>query len=78
MRHIDYNFQGMLDAISGIKECSADPKQKSKMGKYLRDLKEELNKFFKDSTCEEIIYTDNSICCRFSFFYKLVVIVFLS
>ena len=60
MRHIDYNFQGMLDAISGIKECSVDPKQKSKMGKYLRDLKEELNKFFKDSTCEEIIYTDNT------------------
>lgn len=48
---INYNFEDLLDACSDI--IISDGK------KGLEKLKKELNKFFKDSTCREVLFTNS-------------------
>lgn len=50
-KYIDYDFSNFERIMSLIKQ--------SRSGKYLNELKEELNKFFKDSTCNIVLYTEN-------------------
>lgn len=49
---ISYNFERFERIFSDL--------MKSKSPQNLRALKDELNKFFKDSKCEEVIYTNNN------------------
>jgi len=54
MERIHYNFDSFIEAFSNMKSrCTATPAD-------LRLIKSELNKFFKDSTCKEVLYTDNT------------------
>ena len=49
----NYDFTSFIDAFRSIKENGmATPSD-------LMDLKNELNKFFNDSTCKEVVYTTN-------------------
>lgn len=50
-KQISYNFDGLVNACNAIKSRQTPD--------TLNKLKNELNKFFKDSTCEEVIYTRN-------------------
>lgn len=52
MIHTNYDFGEMLDIMVAIKERPDNAK--------LNRLKNELNTFFKDSTCKEVIYTRNT------------------
>ena len=54
-----FDFGGMITAIGLIMEYEEERDQ-SKLSVGLIDLKNELNKFFKDSICKEIIYTNNT------------------
>lgn len=57
MRKINYDFSGILsvlDKYTGENALSAMSFQD------LRTIKDELNKFFKDSTCKEVLYTTNN------------------
>ena len=49
---ISYNFERFERIFSDL--------MKSKSPQNLRALKDELNRFFKDSKCEEVIYTNNN------------------
>ena len=53
MELIEYDFSVITDAINRMKEaCTASPVD-------LRDIKNGLNKFFTDSVCKEVLYTEN-------------------
>ena len=53
MEIIKYNFDFFIEAFNNMKKnCKASPED-------LAMIKNELNKFFADSTCKEILYTDN-------------------
>lgn len=52
MQRINYNFDDLVDAMSKVKQKPS--------GSNLNELKRELNKFYKDSTCKEILYTFNT------------------
>ena len=53
MEAMRYNFDSFIEAFSNMKKnCTATPAD-------LRMIKNELNKFFNDSTCKEVLYTDN-------------------
>lgn len=53
MERMRYNFDSFIDAFNNMKRnCVATPED-------LRTIKEELNKFFADSVCKEVLYTDN-------------------
>ena len=56
---IDYDFNGMGNAYEWIWEYYNDPNKKEALHEGLISLKNELNRFFKDSVCDEIIYTNN-------------------
>ena len=58
MDKIEYNFSGFIDAIDEIVKSSISP-DASKNTAALISLKNELNKFFKDSECKEVIMTCN-------------------
>lgn len=49
---INYDFTDFEDIMEAIKKSPTPSK--------MRELKEELNSFFKDSTCKEILYTNNT------------------
>lgn len=54
MNKVHYNFDSFLDAFDEMKRVgTATPKT-------LRVIKNELNKFFNDSECKEVLYTDNT------------------
>lgn len=54
MERIRYNFDSFVEAFSNMKsKCTATPEE-------LRMVKNELNKFFNDSSCKEVLYTDNT------------------
>lgn len=54
MKKINYNFDSFVDAFAEMKRIGgATPNT-------LRDIKKELNKFFNDSECKEVLYTDNT------------------
>lgn len=54
MDNINYDFSAFIEAFSKIKsKCSATPTE-------LGTLKNELNRFFKDSKCKEVLYTNNT------------------
>lgn len=54
MIYIDYDFSVFLDIFKRMKDkCGATPSD-------LNTLKNELNRFFKDSTCKEVMYTNNT------------------
>lgn len=50
---ISYDFGNLMEAIDKLKYCGSDKK-------VLCDIKNELNNFFKDFKCTEVIYTDNT------------------
>lgn len=53
MERMRYNFDSFIDAFNNMKRnCAATPED-------LRTIKNELNKFFGDSVCKEVLYTDN-------------------
>ena len=53
MERMRYNFDSFIDAFNRMmKNCAATPED-------LRTIKDELNKFFADSVCKEVLYTDN-------------------
>lgn len=53
MERMRYNFDSFIDAFNNMKrKCAATPED-------LRTIKDELNKFFADSICKEVLYTDN-------------------
>jgi hypothetical protein len=52
MKTINYDFSDLEQYIYNFKT--------SKSNSALRSIRDELNKFFKDSTCKDIIYTDNT------------------
>lgn len=53
-KNINYDFSEFLNTFSDmIQKHSATPAN-------LKVLKDELNKFFKDSTCKEVLYTNNT------------------
>ena len=52
MKRINYNFTGLESAMSEIKLRQTPD--------VLRSIKNELNKFFKDSVCKDVIYTKNT------------------
>ena len=56
----DFNFIGMREAFDGIQEYFDEPMRKDSLRNGLIDLKNELNRFFNDSKCTEVIYTDNT------------------
>lgn len=60
MKSINYNFSGMEECYSQLMSFSQDPKLYGKIGRVLKDLQRELNKFFKDSKCLEVLYTVNT------------------
>lgn len=51
MNTINYNFSNLEEVISRLKNNQSSDR--------LKNLKDELNKFFKDSQCRDIIYTKN-------------------
>ena len=54
MIYIDYDFSVFLDIFKRMKDkCGATPSD-------LNTLKNELNRFFKDSTCKEVMSTNNT------------------
>lgn len=54
MNYIDYDFSTFLEIFTKMKnKCGATPSD-------LNTLKNELNRFFKDSKCEEVMYTNNT------------------
>lgn len=52
MKTINYDFSNLELAVSRLKE--------NQSMSVLNDIKKELNKFFNDSRCEEIIFTNNT------------------
>ena len=52
MKRINYNFSGLESAMSEIKLRQTPD--------VLRRIKNELNRFFKDSICKDVIYTKNT------------------
>lgn len=52
MQRINYNFEDLENAMSKLKQNPS--------ANALKDIKTELNKFYKDSTCKEVIYTHNT------------------
>lgn len=52
MRTINYNFTGLVDACGDVIVSSGSSSS-------LFELKKEINRFFKDSKCVDIIYTNN-------------------
>lgn len=53
MEVINYDFSSFIDAFANMKKrCAATPED-------LNTIKLELNKLFNDSTCKEVLYTDN-------------------
>lgn len=56
----EFNFSDIHDAISLIHEYWVDPTKRESLHNGLITLKNELNRFFKDSNCLEVIYTDNT------------------
>lgn len=53
MERMRYNFDSFIDVFNNMKRsCAATPED-------LRIIKNELNKFFTDSICKEVLYTDN-------------------
>ena len=53
MERMRYNFDSFIDVFNNMKRsCAATPED-------LRTIKNELNKFFTDSICKEVLYTDN-------------------
>ena len=56
---IEYNFTELIEAFNGIKESyTAKPE-------HLRAIKAELNKFFSDAECKEVLYSNNTDCMFF-------------
>lgn len=54
MDNINYDFSAFIDVFNKIKTtCNATPTE-------LGTLKNELNRFFKDSKCKEVLYTNNT------------------
>lgn len=54
MERIHYNFDSFIEAFNNMKnKYTTTPAD-------LRSIKNELNKFFKDSTCKEVLYTNNT------------------
>lgn len=54
MERIHWNFDSFIDAFNNMKRsCTATPQD-------LKTIKDELNKFFPDSVCKEVLYTDNT------------------
>jgi hypothetical protein len=54
MNKMNYNFDSFIDAFAEMKRIGgATPST-------LRIIKKELNKFFNDSECKEVLYTDNT------------------
>ena len=54
MNKFNYDFSEFYEVFQNMKEnCTATPSG-------LRTLKNELNRFFKDSTCKEVLYTNNN------------------
>lgn len=52
MKYINYDFSGLEKSMSNIKIKQTPD--------VLRNIKNELNKFFKDSICEDVLYTKNT------------------
>ncbi len=52
MQTINYDFSNFEEIMSLFKQ--------NQSGKYLSQLKYELNKFYKDSECIDILYTNNT------------------
>ena len=57
--HNEFNFTDMINSIELILDYE-ESRDKSILSTGLVDLKTELNKFFNDSVCREVIYTDNT------------------
>ena len=54
MIYIDYDFSVFINTLQKMKDkCGATPTD-------LNNIKNELNRFFKDSTCKEVMYTNNT------------------
>ena len=54
MNNINYDFSTFISVFAKMKErCGATPSE-------LNTLKTELNRFFKDSTCKEVLYSNNT------------------
>lgn len=54
MNRINYDFSSFIEIFESMKNNGmATPSN-------LRDMRNELNKFFKDSTCKEVLYTNNT------------------
>ena len=54
MKQINYNFSGLISCCEEIvNSTGVSPSMRS-----LNELKRELNRFFKDSTCREIIFNE--------------------
>ena len=54
MVKIDYDFTGLTEALRTIKESDASTPE------VLRTIKSELNGFFEDSSCKEVLFTNNT------------------
>lgn len=52
MQRINYDFDDLTDAVAKLKQ--------NQTSSNLNELKKELNKFYNDSTCKEILYTFNT------------------
>ena len=64
MKQINYDFNGLISCCEEIvNSTGVSPSMRS-----LNELKRELNRFFKDSTCREIIFNNNN-----SLFYGMCV-----
>lgn len=55
-----FDFNGISDAFYNIHEYYEYPEKKQCLHEGLISLKNELNRFFKDSICDEVIYTANT------------------
>ena len=54
MVKIDYDFTGLTEALRTIKESDTSTPE------VLRTIKSELNGFFEDSSCKEVLFTNNT------------------
>lgn len=57
---VSYEFTGFYNAFGSICEYYDDPSLRGHLQNGLIDLKNEINRFFSDSVCSEVIYTNNT------------------
>lgn len=57
---IDYNFYELFDSIQKLSDCAREDDNSVNVASVCKSIQRELNKFFKEFECSEVIYTLNT------------------